>query len=270
MSYLMDYHVHSIHSFDAYDSISDICKSAVDGGLCEIVITDHFEPGMWDDYNFFYDKDQYLTDVKNARQDFDGKLKVKFGVELGEPHLYPEASESIMEYMPYDYVLGSIHKFIDNIDAEDIDYSRFSETEICSLYLEEIRKLVKWNNFDCVGHLDLIKRYSRETYGKNLSLTCQHELLQEVLKGIIESGKGIEINTSGLRQPPKETMPGIDVLKLYLKLGGEILTVGSDSHRAEDVGKGIAEGIELAREAGFRFITAFNCRKPEWINITNK
>lgn len=270
MSYLMDYHVHSIHSDDGCESVSDICKSAADRDLCEIAITDHFEPNIGDEYCLSYNKDRYLTDVEKAKREFAGKLKVKFGVELGQPHLYPESSESILKCMPYDYVIGSVHKFIDGVDVEELDYSCISETDICSRYLDEVKKLVKWNNFDCVGHIDIIKRYSRETYGKNLSLTCRYELLHEVLKSIVESGKGIEINTSGLRQAPRETMPGIDVLKLYRELGGEILTIGSDSHRVEDVGKGISEGIELAREAGFRFITAFNCRKPEWINITNK
>jgi len=84
----------------------------------------------------------------------------------------------------------------------------------------------------------------------------------------VQSGKGIEINTSGLRQSPKEAFPGLDVVKLYRNMGGEILTIGSDAHMAEDVGRGLKEALDMAREAGFRHITVYNRRKPEWVSIT--
>jgi histidinol-phosphatase (PHP family) len=156
------------------------------------------------------------------------------------------------------------------MDVSEVDYSKISEEEICSMYLKQLKELVNWNNFDCIGHLDLIKRYSAAVYKKNITLACQYELLKEVLQLVIHCGKGIEINTSGLRQIPKETMPGLDVVKLYKGLGGEILTTGSDAHFAEDVGKGLEEAIDLARAVGFRYITVFNNRKPEWVSITQE
>lgn len=268
--YLVDYHIHSIHSSDAESSVLDICRSAEKKGLKEIVITDHYEPNIGEEHDRYYDQQRYRNAVLMAREAFDGKLIVKFGVELGQPHLYPESCNAILEGLPYDYVIGSIHKGADGVDVEDLDYSCIKEEDICSIYLNHVKLMVEWNNFDCVGHLDLIKRYSADTYKRNLSLTCRYELLEGVLKAIIRSGKGIEINTSGLRQAPKETMPGPDVLRLYRKLGGEILTIGSDSHRAEDVGKGVAEAVEIARGAGFQHITVFNGRKPEWISISRQ
>jgi histidinol-phosphatase (PHP family) len=175
-----------------------------------------------------------------------------------------------MKDFPYDYVIASAHKLPDGRDMSQIDYSSITIEDVCEMYLEQINNLIDWQNFDCVGHIDLIKRYSASTYGKNLSLTCQYELLTQILKKLIESGKGIEINTSGLRQKPKETMPGLDVLALYHKLGGEILTIGSDAHKAEDVGKGINEAVMLAMEAGFKFITSFDKRKPIQIKINDE
>jgi histidinol-phosphatase (PHP family) len=184
--------------------------------------------------------------------------------------LFPETSSAILTDFPYDYVLASAHKLPAGMDVSEIDYGRISEEEVCALYLRQLKELVYWNDFDCIGHLDLIKRYSAAVYKKNISLTCQYELLKEVLQLAIHSGKGIEINTSGLRQAPKETMPGFDVVKLYRELGGEILTMGSDAHFAEDVGKGLKEASDLARAAGFRYITVFDRRKPEWISITER
>ncbi len=270
MKYLIDYHMHSTYSSDGHNTITEMCQSAVDKGIGEIAITDHFEPSMADSHCLFYNQKGYWAYMTKAKQTFKGKLKIKLGVELGQPHLFPEASNSILESFPYDYVLASVHKLPEGMDVSELDYSRIGEEELCGMYLGQLRELIYWNNFDCIGHLDLIKRYSAAVYKKNITLTCRYELLKEVLQLVIANGKGIEINTSGLRQTPKETMPGLDVLKLYRKLGGEILTTGSDAHFAEDVGKGLREAVELAKEAGFRFITVYNERKPDWVSITEQ
>jgi histidinol-phosphatase (PHP family) len=106
-----------------------------------------------------------------------------------------------------------------------------------------------------------------KTYNTRITLMVQYELLKEVLKLIISKGKGIEINTSGLRQAPRETMPDVDVLKLYHELGGEILTIGSDAHRPVDVAEGIDTAIENAKQAGFKYLTLYKERKPEWVPV---
>lgn len=270
MNYMIDYHMHSNYSSDGHNTIMDMCRSAVSKGIREIAITDHFEPSMADEHCLFYNQKGYWAYVTKAKQAFRGKLDIKLGVELGQPHLFPEASNAILEDFPYDYVLASAHKLPAGMDVSELDYSKINEEELCAMYLKQLKELVYWNKFDCIGHLDLIKRYSAAVYKKNITLTCQYELLKEVLQLVITNGKGIEINTSGLRQTPKETMPGLDVLRLYRKLGGEILTTGSDAHFAEDVGKGLQEAAALAIEAGFRFITVYNRRKPDWVSITER
>lgn len=267
MSYLVDYHMHSNYSSDGHNTIMELCKSAIKKGIREIAVTDHFEPSVENENYTFYNQKGYWAYMTKARRIYKGKLNIKLGVELGQPHLFPEASNAVLADFPYDYVLASAHKLPDGKDVSEIDYSQLSEEEVCSIYLQQLKELIYWNNFDCIGHLDLIKRYSAAVYKKNISLASQYELLKEVLQLAIRSGKGIEINTSGLRQAPKETMPGLDVLKLYRDLGGEILTIGSDAHFAEDVGKGLGEAQILARMAGFRYITVFNNRKPEWKSI---
>lgn len=270
MNYLMDYHIHSTHSTDAISSIAEIGRSAIDRGIAEIVITDHFEPSNGDELYQIYNQKAYWSEIAKAKQLFKGKLKLKMGVELGQPHIFQAGSKIVMQDFPYDYVIASAHKLPDGRDMSEIDYTSITIEDACEMYLEQINNLIDWQNFDCVGHIDLIKRYSASVYGKNLSLTCQYELLTQVLKKLIGNGKGIEINTSGLRQTPKETLPGLDVLALYQQLGGEILTIGSDAHRAEDVGKGINEAVILAKDAGFRFITSFNKRKPVQIKISDE
>ncbi len=267
MQYKCDYHIHTKNSGDGKSTIYEVCESAINKGIEEIAITEHFEPISTDrDYKFY--KPQACRDeVNRVKEMYRGKLKIKMGVELGQPHLFLDNASSVLSATSFDYVIGSAHKLPGDTDVSQLDYNKISSKDACELYINQITQLVNLADFDCVGHLDLIKRYSFNIYKRRITLLEQYELLEEVLKLIISKGRGIEINTSGLRQAPGETMPGLDVIKLYRELGGEILTIGSDAHKAADVGEGIQESIEIAREAGFSYITVFSDRKPEWVRI---
>jgi len=85
--------------------------------------------------------------------------------------------------------------------------------------------------------------------------------IEPILQKLVERGVGLEINTSGVRQAPREPYPGLAVLTRYRELGGRVLTVGSDSHRVEQLGVGLDTGIKLAKEAGFKELTRFDCRR---------
>jgi len=60
----------------------------------------------------------------------------------------------------------------------------------------------------------------------------------------------------------------LEVLRWYRELGGQVLTVDSDAHSTKDLGKGIAEAIGLAREAGFEAVTLFEKREPRQLRRT--
>lgn len=264
--YLYDYHMHTNYSLDGNNTIRELCESAVKLKLKEIAITDHFEPTKKNDDYLYYKSDIILKDILEARKVYGDRINIKFGVELGQPHLYTKCSEVLIKENHYDFVLASVHKMDTDEDFSELNYKNIDIQLYCEKYLHELKQLVKWNKFDCIGHLDLVKRYG-SMYGVKINLMDYKEELKEILKMLIENGKGIEINTSGLRQTAKACLPDLDIIRFYRQLGGEVITVGSDAHFAEDVGKGIREGIEIARNAGFKYMTIFTERKPEWIKI---
>jgi histidinol-phosphatase (PHP family) len=146
-------------------------------------------------------------------------------------------------------------------------FARRSVREAYQPYFAEARRAVESGLFDLIGHLDLAKRYGVRYYGPfDLSLFAAE--IREILKLAVERGVGLEINTSGLRQAPHETYPGLEVLRWYRELGGQVLTIGSDAHSVKDLGKGIAEAFGLAREAGFEAVTLFEKREPRRLRIT--
>ncbi len=59
--------------------------------------------------------------------------------------------------------------------------------------------------------------------------------------------------------------PSIDfdeILGLYHKLGGKVITIGSDAHRAQDVGRHIPYIQEELKKIGFTEICTFEKMKP--------
>ena len=92
-------------------------------------------------------------------------------------------------------------------------------------------------------------------------------MIDEIFHLLLAKGKGIEVNTAGIKYGLGHTNPQEKVLKRYRELGGEIITVGSDAHETKHLAYAF-EGIpELLRKCGFRYYTEFRKRKPEMIPL---
>ena len=65
-------------------------------------------------------------------------------------------------------------------------------------------------------------------------------------------------------------MPSADILKLYRDLGGKILTIGSDSHRPEQLGAYIEETKELLKDIGFQYFCTYENMKPAFHRLSRK
>lgn len=263
-----DYHMHSNVSPDGGASMEDMCLAAIQQGLREIALTDHFElfrPNVPDNpFDVPYLED-YFDRLTRCRARYADRLRIRAGVEMGQSYLDLALEQKVLRAFPYDYVIGSVHK-LQNTDLGELDYSQTDVHALCLKNLEALYQLADQSDFDCMGHLDLIKRYA--AFSKiNVNLMDYREHVERILKRLIEREKGIEINTSGLRQPAKETLPSFELVQLFRSLGGRILTVGSDAHRAEDVGKGLSAALSIAKEAGFARLTLFENRQPRFLPI---
>jgi histidinol-phosphatase (PHP family) len=94
------------------------------------------------------------------------------------------------------------------------------------------------------------------------------DMIEVILKKLIDAGKGIEINTSSFRYGMGErTTPTPGILKRYVELGGEIVTTGSDAHRVRDMGYMLDFAEQMIRNAGLNYIATFKARKPVMIRL---
>ncbi len=281
---LMDCHTHTHNSPDADNkTVADLCKRAMELKLDALAITDHCETNrfysmehynavpqpdnLFDTYNFDEYFEKSMTENTQAKEQFDGKLNVICGIELGQATHDIETAEKIVSDSRLDFVIGSMHEIPRHLDFAFLDYSKENIPELLKAYFEEIYKLCQWGKFDILGHLTYTLRYIEGEFGYKVNLLPYEEIIAESFRLLADKGKGIEINTSGLRQKYGKTFPDLKYVKLFKDLGGEVLSVGSDSHTPSDLAKGIKEGLELAVNAGFKYVCYFKNHKPVFLPI---
>ncbi|MCG3417630.1 histidinol-phosphatase HisJ family protein [Oceanobacillus jordanicus] len=263
--YLTDYHHHTDNSFDSKASMDKVCSEAIKKGINEICFTEHYAVNPNLPTYGHMDFQRYFNQIEQVRNKYGKHLVIKAGIELCEPHLMMDTYREVLQELELDFILGSVH------NINEIKLRKFmsgkTPVEVYQSYFNEVFSLVSNADIDVIAHLDLMKRYAIEAKG-NYDFNYFRKDLERILIKAIERGIGLEINTSGISNVKvNEAFPNIDVLKLYHSLGGQILTIGSDSHLAETVGAHLKDALSIAKEAGFEYIYTFEQRQPKRIKI---
>jgi histidinol-phosphatase (PHP family) len=266
---MFDSHVHSSFSGDSEMDAKIACLAAIENGLSGIAFTDHLDidyPNF--DIKFLIDFDKYSKVMDDLKSTFSSRLKVLKGIEVGiQPHVIGATDEVVNKYS-FDFVIASIH-IIGGIDPYYGEYFRCNPDKNTAFtrYLSEIlHGLQNFDNFDVIGHIGYIRRYCN--YDDNsLKYDDYCDILDSILKGVIEKGKGIEVNTSGYRTLGAP-IPDLDIIKRYRELGGEIITTGSDAHAPEHIAYNFTEIKKALSDIGFNYIAHFENRKPLFNKIT--
>lgn len=267
---ILDMHTHTDNSFDGNHSTMYMCECAEHLGLRGLAFTDHVEIDIFHQDNFDRRALQSYFEIIKARAAFMGRLLIFVGVELGEATYDIPTAEQLLDSLHYDFVIGSIHNLRGEEDFCFLDVDNTSDAEIREIlneYFEEERKLAEWGKVDTLAHLTYPLRYICGEHGRNVDLRDYNSQLEAVLKAVIHSGISLEINTSGLYQKLQSTMPGEEIISWYRRLGGELITIGSDSHYGERLGFGVSDGMALAERCGFRKLTIYQNREPIQIPI---
>ena len=92
--------------------------------------------------------------------------------------------------------------------------------------------------------------------------------MDEILKTLVEQGKGLELNTAGLKYGLPFAHPHPDILKRYRELGGEIITIGADGHKPEHIAYDFEKVNAILRECGFTYYAEFRKRKPVFKHLS--
>lgn len=265
--YLSDYHIHSNFSGDSVEDLENIIKKAKELELKEIAITDHMDldTGSIYDSNFILDLNKYIPRLLELKERERKNIDIKIGMEFGiQRHLGKEA-EKIIKNHPFDFVISSIHS-IDKILIDKKEYwsDKTKEEGQEKYFLEVLNCIKSYDTFSVQGHLDFISRYGGEGKKGFINYAKYDDIIDEILKELIDKGKGIEINTSGIRYLENRFYPCNSLVKRYFDLGGEIITIGSDSHRAIDICKNFSEVYDFLENINIKYISSFDKMKVEF------
>ena len=272
MAFLTDYHCHTNISLDSSAPYYDMVMAEYNAGVRHLCITDHCDTVNWRTLELH---PGCLTVAQREREAYEANIgrvpkdmHLRMGMELAELIFHPELTEELSSPDWLDFILGSHHIMREYGDFHEQDYSdpAFCD-ELCDIYLRNVQRVADMNYFDVMAHIGYFRRYAAHQ-GVDTGLTLQKhgDRIEHLLKTIIQNGKGIEINCSGIRDGVGP-FPSEEILRLYRSLGGEIITVGSDAHRPQDAAKCVDRGQELLRTCGFKYIAVFTRRKPEFIPI---
>lgn len=242
-----DYHVHTEFSDDSTYPMEQVVRDAIAMKMDEICFTDHVDYGIKDDWDSGkpikyrgkepfanVDYPAYAAKIRELQYLYELQINIKMGMEFGiQTHTIPQY-EALFQKYPFDFIILSIHQ------AEDKEF---------------------WTQ-------DFQKGKSQEEYNRrydeNGSFPFEkvEPVISEILRIVIRNGKGIELNTSYHRYGLNDTTPSVNIWKRYRELGGDMITIGNDSHSPGQLGAYIKDAGQLLKTLGFRYFCTFNKMQP--------
>lgn len=241
-------------------------------GLTDMCFTEHndFDFPYIDgqEGTFLLNTDSYLYDLLRLQNQYRNRIRIHFGVELGVQPMLSERLAAYTKAYDFDFVIASSHA----CNGKDPFYPAFfegrTEAEAYGEYFScVLENLYACPDFDVCGHLDYVVRYGP---GKNTAYSYSQyaDCLDEILKFLIGSGKGLELNTGGFRCELGEPNPSSAILHRYKELGGELITVGSDAHTPSCITEYFDKACSLLKEIGFRYYCIYEKRMPRFFPLT--
>ncbi len=246
---MIDYHLHVVAHADrpmTVDNILAYCEVARERGIRQMGITEH---------------DRYLDDIDldafmEAREQSEA-VGLRLGIEIDFVPGKEERMDHDASALPYDYVIGSVHR----VDGEEVDrqsdmriYEQYETYDLYDAYYANVREAALSGRFDVLGHPDLIKIF-RQFPERDIT-----PMLEETADAVAESGIVVDVNAAGLRKPIGEVYPSRQLLALFHERGVPIV-LSSDAHAPEEVAAGYEKSVKLVKDVGYREVVTFKDRE---------
>jgi histidinol-phosphatase (PHP family) len=239
--------------------MSEMCRAALNLNIPEIGFSEHFDLHPLDPCKDFFKPEAWWQELTRCREEFDGLLTIKAGIEISEPHRHSQEVHALLEKYGWDYTLGSLHWVGDDLIFDHESFA-LPENQVYENYFVELQKMVERGNFDILGHMDMVKRYGYEHFGAFDPQNYETHI-RSILQTLCSKNIALEVNTGPLRRSIKEPSPSLQILEWFREEGGEWITLGSDAHAVRDVGAGLEKVVEALSEVGFRVLASFSGRK---------
>lgn len=261
----VDYHLHTPLCNHARGSMEAFARRAVAAGMEEICFLDHFtlrdaDPGLTMQPE---EVPLYFQAVQQLKSRFNGTLCIKAGLEVDFEPKYARRMEALVHTYAFDVIGCSLH-YLGDFDIVTWR-SAWKEGEgdtdqVYGRYFDALQKVLDYSFFDVLCHLDLVKKFGRRPAAPI------DGRIDRLLEKIREKQVAVELNTSGFEHLAREAYPSAEILKKCRQLDIPV-TLGSDSHAPEHIGRHFDRAKRLLEEAGFDSLTTFTRRTPDSILI---
>lgn len=271
-----DNHNHSTFSPDSVSSVEAAIRRAMELGLAGLAITDHYDidaPSR--DQEFSFDPAEQQAEIDRVVMELGGDMlkngfQVMKGIEVGLQPGIMDKIKSFTSSYNFDTVIASIH-FVDGTDPYMGTYYGDKEPFQAFSHVLEVmyQTAVAYRDFDILGHYDYVARYSPYGPGsRDITMAKFGDWIEPILKFLAQEGKTFEINTKTYKNH-KGYVPTLDtaILRRFRELGGEALSLGSDSHNTDRIGDEFEKYAHIAKQCGFRYLVYFKERKPQYYRI---
>lgn len=272
----VDSHIHTRFSADSEAPVHAQAEAALEKKLRHICFTDHIDydyPDTEAHLEWDIPLEAYFSRLRCLQEEYRGRLDIAIGVEMGlQSHILEHARGTIRQY-PFDYVIGSIHLTRGADPYYEELWTRYSQDEIYRRYFEDtLENVHAFEDFDSLGHLDYIARYGRRYAKKHqwehiYSYRRYADIIDEILWELIRKGKALECNAKGMEGGGLFPNPHPDIIKRYIELGGELITLGADAHAPEGLALHYDRLADILAECGVKSVAVYHNRIPEQIGL---
>lgn len=254
---IFDSHMHSKFSTDSNMNLEDAINTSKNQNL-GIIITEHIDFDYPVLNEFKCDVDSYFNEYEKFRSNTVG-----LGIEFGLSHTPStiEKNNFTASNYDFDFVLGSIH-IVEGVDIYS-EYSKatYHKYEYFKRYLDYMLKCINlYDNFDALSHIDYLCRYA--PFSDNELLVSDYkDIFSQIFITLINKGKVLELNSARLNN--KTSINSLlEIYSLYNDLGGKYVTLGSDAHRATDIGRNFKTALDMIDHLNLKGVY-FKNRKME-------
>lgn len=250
---MVDYHMHSILS-DGRNSYEEMVRMAIEKGLDEIGFTDHvcLKPVTW--AIRLEDIPVMTSQIIDLKDKYEDQIKIRYGVEMDYLPGKEVQINEIIERIPVDYVIGSIHFIGDwNFDTDQSLYGKWTNDKLYEKYYALVQQAAQSGLFDIIGHIDIIKKF--RVYPES----NQDLLFEDTIKVIKENNLVVELNTGGMDRPCAEFTPGHKILEMCYKHHVPV-TLSSDAHSDLQIARHFESATQLLNQIGYTEIVGFKNR----------
>ena len=259
---IADCHSHCEHSHDSKTPARVMLDCAIAKGAGYLAITDHCDKDCQLIEGFEWvrqiDLDAHFSSLEKLKDEYKGKIEVGVGLEMGYYAPADGLYKDITRRYNTDVLINSVH-LVGSKDCYERSYFDSGRYEAYGDYLRAVADSVHVPyDYDIIGHIGYVARKSPYE-DRALKYTEYPDIIDGILKAIIDKGKSLEVNGRGTDTP---FIPEHGIVRRYRELGGELITFGSDAHNPDWLLVNYAQVVEALKAMGFKYIFRYLNHRP--------